>query len=75
MRTTGDLRAELAKCFVLARAGKLEGEALRGVIGCSKQINTSIEVEIKHRAQLTKSGKALSEFGSLQIGSASRAQK
>lgn len=67
MQTTGDLRRELAKCFELARDGNLSGDALRGVIGCANQINTSLAVEIKARAQLAKEGHASVALGSLPL--------
>ena len=67
MKTTGELRAELAKCFELARDGKLAGDALRGVIGCANQITTSISVEIKARAQLFKEGVAADALGQMKI--------
>lgn len=67
MKTTGDLRRELAKCFVLAKDGVLSGDALRGVIGCANQISTSIAVEMKARAQLQKEGVASSALGEMAI--------
>ena len=67
MNTTGDLRRELAICFVLARDGNLSGDALRGVIGCANQITSSIAVEMKSRAQLQKEGIASSALGEMVI--------
>ena len=68
MKTTGDLRKELAKCFAMARDGQLSGDALRGVIGCANQINTSIAVEVKTRAQLAKEGHATGALGDMSLG-------
>lgn len=68
MKTTGDLRAELAKCFVLAKEGKLSGDALRGAIGCANQINTSLAVEVKMRAQMMKEGHAVAPLGEMSLG-------
>jgi hypothetical protein len=68
MKTTGDLRRELAKCFALARDGQLSGDALRGVIGCANQINTSLAVEIKARAQLAKEGHSSGALGEMSLG-------
>lgn len=67
MKTTGELRAELAKCFVLARDGALSGDALRGVIGCANQINISLATEIKARAQLAREGVASVALGDMNI--------
>lgn len=67
MKTTGDLRKELSKCFVLARDGNLSGDALRGVIGCANQITSSIAVEMKARAQLQKEGVASHALGEMEI--------
>lgn len=69
MKTTGDLRRELAACFLLARDGKLSGDALRGVIGCANQININLSVEAKTRAQLAKEGHACGAMGSMQLES------
>ena len=63
METTGELRRELAKCFCLARDGKLSGDALRGVISTANQINSSLAIEIKLRAQLGREGKGPEPFG------------
>lgn len=68
MKTTGDLRKELARCFVLAREGSLSGDALRGVIGCANQINSSIAVEMKARIQLQREGIRTGVFGEMSIG-------
>lgn len=70
MKTTGELRAELAKCFKLAKDGKLSGDGLRGVIGCANQINISISTEIKARAQLSKEGYATGAIGDMSLGGA-----
>jgi len=67
MKTTGDLRRELAKCFQLSVDGKLAGDALRGVIGCANQINSSIAVEMKARAQLHKEGVASDALGDMKL--------
>lgn len=67
MKTTGDLRKELAKCFLLAKEGVLAGDALRGVIGCANQINTSLAVEIKMRTQLHREGVVTGPFGDMRI--------
>ena len=67
IKTTGDLRKQLADCFLLAKDGKLSGDALRGVIGCANQINTSMAVEIKLRAQLQREGANTSTFGESKI--------
>jgi len=67
MKTTGDLRSALAKCFVEAMEGRLSGDALRGVIGCANQINTSIAVEIKARAQLTREGASTGALGEMYL--------
>ena len=67
MKTTGDLRAELAKCFLLAKEGALSGDALRGVIGCANQINTSLSVEIKGRTQLHREGIATGAMGDFPL--------
>lgn len=69
MKNTGDLRRELALCFAEAKAGRLSGDALRGVIGCANQINTSFAVEIKARAQLAKEGVASTALGEMSLGS------
>ena len=69
MKTTGELRKALAKCFEEARKGKLSGDAMRGVIGCANQINLSISNEIKARAQLTREGSTAESFGSLSLDS------
>jgi hypothetical protein len=68
MKTTGDLRRELAKCFAMARDGNLSGDALRGVIGCANQINSSIAVEMKARIQLQREGMHTGAFGEMSIG-------
>ena len=68
INTTGDLRKELSECFALAREGMLSGDALRGVIGCANQINTSIAVEMKTRTQLLREGVSTGVFGSLELG-------
>lgn len=67
MHTMGDLRKELAKCFMLAKDGMLSGDSLRGVIGCANQINTSLAVEIKMRTQLHREGVATGPFGDMKI--------
>lgn len=67
IKTTGDLRKQLADCFLLAKEGLLSGDALRGVIGCANQINTSMAVEIKLRAQLQREGASTSAFGESKI--------
>ena len=67
MKTTGDLRRNLAECFAQARAGNLSGDALRGVIGCANQINISLATEIKARAQLSREGVAVKAFGEMSI--------
>jgi len=67
MKTSGDLRMELAKCFMLAKDGNLSGDALRGVIGCANQITSSLAVEMKARAQLQKEGVAATALGELII--------
>lgn len=67
MRTTGELRKQLAECFVLSREGQLSGDALRGVIGCANQINTSIAVEIKARQQLIREGHGATALGEMSI--------
>lgn len=69
MKTTGELRAALAHCFVEAKEGRLSGDALRGVIGCANQITASMAVEMKARAQLHKEGVAASALGSMPIAS------
>lgn len=71
MNTTGDLRKELAAAFIMAREGRLSGDALRGVIGCANQITTSISVEIKARAQLTREGAHVGAFGDMTLGAIS----
>lgn len=68
MKTTGDLRRELAKCFALSRDNQLTGDALRGVIGCANQINSSLAIEAKMRAQLQREGVAADALGDLPIG-------
>ena len=68
MKTTGELRAALADCFNDARKGMLSGDALRGVIGCANQINTSLAVEIKARAQLAKEGVSAAALGDMNLG-------
>lgn len=68
IKTTGDLRSQLAECFALSRNGMLSGDALRGVIGCANQINTSIAVEMKMRAQLVREGVSAGTFGDMSIG-------
>lgn len=68
MKTTGDIRAELARCLLLAKKGLLAGDALRGVVGCANQINTSLAVEIKGRAQLSKEGLAVGALGDMPLG-------
>jgi hypothetical protein len=67
MKTTGELRARLAECFEQAASGNLSGDALRGVIGCANQINTSLAVEIKARAQLAREGVSCSALGDLPL--------
>ena len=67
MKTTGELRKNLAECFVMARDGKLSGDALRGVIGCANQINSSLAIEIKARAQLQREGGSAKSFGEMEI--------
>lgn len=67
MKTSGDLRMELAKCFMLTKDGNLSGDALRGVIGCANQITSSLAVEMKARAQLQKEGVAATALGELAI--------
>jgi hypothetical protein len=67
MKTTGDLRKELATCFGLAKDGALSGDALRGVIGCANQINTSIAVEMKARVQLHREGVNTIAFGEMPL--------
>lgn len=67
MKTTGDLRKELASCFMMAKRGELSGDALRGVIGCANQINTSLAVEIKARVQLSREGIASGALGQMRI--------
>lgn len=69
MKTTGDLRRELARCFAMARDGQLSGDALRGVIGCANQISTSIAVEMKSRAQLHKEGIHAGALGDMPLDS------
>lgn len=68
MNTTGELRAELAKCFAMAREGALTGDQLRGVIGCANQINTSLAVEVRLRAQLVREGAVTGTFGDMTLG-------
>lgn len=68
MKTTGELRAALADCFRAARDGKLSGDGLRGVIGCANQINASLAVEIKARAQLAREGMKVGAMGDLRLG-------
>lgn len=67
MKTTGELRAELAKCFIKARDGTLQGDELRGVIGCANQINTSMAVEAKLRGMAAKEGETVGRFGTMPI--------
>ncbi len=67
MKTTGELRKELAHCFEMARDGKLSGDSLRGVIGCANQINISLQAEIKARTQLLREGVATGSFGSMPL--------
>jgi hypothetical protein len=67
MKTTSELRKNLAECFMLARDGKLSGDALRGVIGCANQINTSIAVETKARAQAMREGAMTKAFGDMEL--------
>lgn len=67
MKTTGELRSELAKCFQLSKEGKLSGDALRGVIGCANQINISLSAEIKSRAQLQREGINAEPLGKMKI--------
>ena len=67
MKTTGELRKELARCFALARDGQLSGDALRGVVGCANQINTSIAVEIKARTQFVREGASATAFGDMPL--------
>ena len=68
IKTTGDLRKQLADCFFLARDGKLSGDGLRGVIGCANQINISLSNEAKMRAQLIREGSAVDALGDMPIG-------
>lgn len=67
METTKDLRKELAKCFALSRDGKLSGDALRGVIGCANQINSSLSIEVRARAQLMNEGASAGAFGDMRL--------
>jgi hypothetical protein len=67
MKTTGELRKNLAECFAQARAGNLSGDALRGVIGCANQINISLATEIKARQQLLREGVAVNVFGEMRL--------
>lgn len=67
MKTTSDLRKSLAECFEMAKNGNLSGDALRGVIGCANQINASIAVEIKARAQASREGNSVGAFGEMEI--------
>ena len=71
MKTTGELRRELANCFAKARNGELSGDALRGVIGCANQITSSIAVEVKARAQLAKEGVHANALGEMSLGNLS----
>lgn len=68
MKTTGNLRAELAKCFELAKNGELAGDALRGVVGCANQINSSLAIEMKARAQLIKEQGSAEAIGEMRLG-------
>jgi len=68
MKTTGEFRKELTNCFLMARDGKLSGDALRGVIGCANQINISLSVEMKSRAQLSKEGIVTGAMGEMLLG-------
>jgi len=67
MKTSGDLRKELATCLMLAKDGNLSGDALRGVIGCANQITSNLAVEMKARAQLQKEGVAATALGDLML--------
>jgi len=67
MKTTSELRKNLSECFILAKEGKLTGDALRGVIGCANQISMSISVETKARAQSLREGIALKAMGEMEI--------
>lgn len=67
METTGELRKTLAKCLIDAMEGRLTGDAMRGVIGCANQINTSLAVEIKARAQLAREGVASGAMGDMKL--------
>lgn len=67
MVTTGELRKNLAECFFLARDGKLSGDALRGVIGCANQINSSLAIETKIRAQNMREGIKSKAFGKVDL--------
>ena len=67
IKTTGQLRAELSKCFALAKNGELAGDAMRGVIGCANQINTSFAVEIKARRQLQMEGAHIHALGEMPL--------
>ena len=67
MKTTSELRKHLAECFLMASDGHLSGDALRGVIGCANQINTSLAVEIKSRAMSQKFGETVSPIGEMKI--------
>lgn len=68
MNTTGELRKQLAECFRLAASGALAGDALRGVIGCANQINSSLAIEIKGRQQMLREGAAVGALGDMPIG-------
>lgn len=67
MNTTGELRAELARCFMEAKKGELVGEALRGVIGCANQINASLAAEVKAREFARRAGETVSDLGGMKI--------
>jgi hypothetical protein len=67
MKTTGELRKNLAQCFIEAKEGRLSGDSLRGVIGCANQINNSLAIEIKSRAQMQKEGVASTALGSMSL--------
>ena len=67
MKTTGDIRKQLAECFEKVKNGELTGEQIKGIIGCAKQITCSIAVELKARAQIEKSGGKIAQFGQMTI--------
>lgn len=67
MKSTGELRKELADCLKLAKKGVLHGEALKGVIGCANQINASLNAETKARIQFKREGLDYGNYGSMRI--------